>query len=260
MIRKGYVDTSFGQIHYRYSGEKTNPPLLFLHQVPSNSVMYDVLIEKLNDRFYCIALDFPGFGGSEPLRSKTTIGRYAQAMHEALQALEIESCYVFGHHTGASVAVQLEYDYSGTAIKMALSGPTLLSDELKTLLPTKSYAFPVEENGSHFMGMWERVRAKDPDADLALSQREALIGISLGDTYPDAYQAVIDQDYAAQLPKIACPTLIFAGTNDPLYGQLDAALKLLPNGIKKEIEGARTYVCERNADQVEAFIAEFFTD
>ena len=231
-----------------------------LHQVPSTSAMYEILMQKLAADYWCIAPDFPGFGGSDPLSGATTIAAYGAAMFEALQALDVAQCYLFGHHTGASVAVQLASDHPGFARRIALSGPTLLSEELKQLLPTKSYAFPETADGDHFLQMWQRVRGKDPDAPLWLSQREALTGISLGDTYPQAYQAVIDQDYASQLQTLECPVFVFAGTEDPLYGQLDAALALLKDGRKAEIPGGRTYVCERNADLIAGWLQEFFRD
>ena len=257
-IRKGYVDTRIGQIHYREIGSSDAPTIVMFHQVPSTSAMYEVLMEKLADQFHIIAPDMPGFGGSDALDEPVTIKVYAEIFHQALTALGIDQCLVFGHHTGASVAVQLEYDFPGFASKIALSGPTLLDQNLKDLLPKKSFAFPVEDNGSHLLSMWERVRAKDPDASLALSQRETLTGIELGDTYPDAYKAVIDQDYATQLQSLKCPVLAFAGTEDPLLGQLDNALALMENGEKAIIEGARTYVCERNVDEVSALLNNFF--
>ncbi|WP_157117853.1 alpha/beta fold hydrolase [Oceanicoccus sagamiensis] len=257
-IRRGYIDTRIGQIHYREAGNSDLPSLVMFHQVPSTSAMYEVLMERLANQFHIIAPDMPGFGGSDALNEAVTIKAYADILHEALLALGIHQCLVFGHHTGASVAVQLEYDFPGFASKIALSGPTLLDQALKDLLPKKSFAFPVEDNGSHLMLMWERVRAKDPDATLALSQRETLTGIALGDTYPDAYKAVIDQDYATQLASVKCPVLAFAGTEDPLLGQLDNALALVENGEKAIIEGARTYVCERNADEVSALLTNFF--
>ena len=261
VIRKGYVDTAIGQIHYRETAGASGgdlTPIIMLHQVPSTSAMFEALMNKLGDQYRIIALDMPGFGGSAALDEPVTIKAYAKIFHQALTALGISECFVFGHHTGASVAVQLEYDFPGLTKKMALSGPTLLDQALKDILPTKSFAFPVEGDGSHLLSMWERVRAKDVDADLALSQRETLTGIELGETYPDAYKAVIAQDYATQLKTVKCPALIFAGTEDPLLAQLDNALALLENGEKAIIEGARTYVCERNADEVAALLRHFF--
>ena len=87
-----------------------------------------------------------------------------------------------------------------------------------------------------------------------------MLAISLGDAYPDAYRAVIEQDYAAQLASIECPVLVFAGTEDPLYGQLDKAYCLLQHGSKAVLEGGRTYTCERNVSQVKDLLNDFFND
>ncbi|WP_101759097.1 alpha/beta fold hydrolase [Oceanicoccus sp. KOV_DT_Chl] len=258
-IRRDYIDTAIGQIHYRSSGDsRLGVPLILLHQVPSSSAMYDALLTELAEDYWMIAPDMPGFGGSDPLPGSITIEAIAKVFHEALSNLGVSQCYLFGHHTGASVAVQLEYDFPGVCKKMALSGPTLLNDSLRELLPTISCAFPVQEDGSHLIQMWQRIRGKDNDAPLSISQRETLLGIELGERYPDAYMAVIAQDYATQLAAIQCPTLIFAGTQDPLYGQLDDALALLSQGTRKEIKDGRTYGCERDADKMAVLLKDFF--
>ena len=93
---------------------------------------------RLKDRYYLLAPDTPGFGNSDGLSvspDSLTISDYAQATHAFSQALGVERCYIFGHHTGAAMAVQLEFDFPGTAISMALSGPTLLSEAQKRDLP-----------------------------------------------------------------------------------------------------------------------------
>jgi pimeloyl-ACP methyl ester carboxylesterase len=118
--------------------------------------------------------------------------------------------------------------------------------------------FPVEENGSHVLSMWQRMRGKDPEVSLELSLREMMCGLQLGESYPDAYKAVVAQDVPAQLAALDCPTLVFAGTNDPLYGTLDEAFGLLRKGKKAVIDGSRTYVCERNVDEVAKLLRDFF--
>ncbi|MGK0498938.1 MAG: pimeloyl-ACP methyl ester carboxylesterase [Oceanicoccus sp.] len=258
-MKKAYVDTPMGQVHYRYSGNASmGMPLLLLHQVPSDSSMYDELIKQLAGDYWIIAPDMPGFGGSDQLVGEITIAAISDVFKQALVVLGVQQCWMFGHHTGASVAVQMEYDYPGFAKKIALSGPPLLNDTLRELLPKISTEFPVQEDGSHLLAMWSRIRGKDNGAPLSISQRETLLATALGGLYPATYLAVIEQDYAAQLKTIICPTLVFAGTKDPLHGQLDEALSLLKNGSKSEIKDGRTYGCERDADKMAALIKEFF--
>jgi len=260
-IRKGYVDTINGQLHYRMAGESnTGVPIVMLHQTPSSSVMFESLMNSLSADYWIIAPDMPGFGGSDALQEPVTIAAYAEIFYKALHALGIQQCWLFGHHTGASVATQMASDHPGFAKRVALSGPTLLSQQLKEILPTKSTAFPIREDGGHLLLMWQRIQAKDSAASLSLVERETVLAINLGKNYPDAYKAVIEQDYATQLASIACPVLVFAGTEDPLYGQLDAAFDLLQCGSKAIIEGGRTYTCERNVDEVSALLRNFFIE
>ena len=261
-MKRAYIDISTGQLHYRYQGNPEKPLLLMLHQTPSSSVMFEALSARLSTRFYCIAPDLPGFGQSDGLedtfRGKPTIAAYAQAVSEALKALDLKHGFIFGHHTGAAVAVQMVFDNPALANRLALSGPTLLSEELKRILPTKSEAFPVEESGSHMLAMWNRMRAKDASAPLDLSLREALLGLALGEQYPDAYQAVIEHDFESQLAAINCPTLVFAGDQDPLFGQLDPAYHMLKQGEIAVLKDTGSYSCERKSGEVAGLLDEFF--
>jgi haloalkane dehalogenase len=260
-IRRGYVDTSNGQVHYRMAGEANGcVPIIMLHQTPSSSVMFEALMSSLATEYQVFAPDMPGFGGSDPLTEPVTIAAYARVFFEAFKALGIKQCWLFGHHTGASVATQLASDHPEFIKRLALSGPTLLSEQLKEILPTKSTAFPVQDDGSHLVSMWQRIKGKDTAAPLALIERETLLAISLGDAYPDAYKAVIEQDFADQLASVECPTLVFAGTEDPLFGQLDKACQLLQHGSKVVLEHGRTYTCERNVGEVTSLLQVFFID
>jgi haloalkane dehalogenase len=265
-IRRGYVDVSVslanthynGQVHYRMAGDVKKPVLILLHQAPSTSEMYELLMNELSDQYYLIAPDFPGFGGSDALPTLFTIADCATVLHSAMTALNIQQAFMFGHHTGASVALQWAVDQPQFVKALAMSGPTLLTDTQKENLPKVVATFPVEENGSHIMSMWQRMRGKDAEVTLQLSLREMICGLQLGESYPDAYKAVVAQDVPTQLTALTCPTLVFAGTNDPLYGTLDEAFALLKNGKKAVIDGSRTYVCERNVDTVATLLKEFF--
>jgi len=60
MIRKAYADTSGGQCHYRYQNG-TGDPVVFLHQTPSSSQMFEAIMVRLQDHS-TYAIDSPGFG------------------------------------------------------------------------------------------------------------------------------------------------------------------------------------------------------
>ena len=73
-----------------------------------------------------------------------------------------------------------------------------------------------------------------------------------------SYRAVTRQPFAAQLPSVDCPALVFAGDADPLYAAVEPTVAALPRGRRAVLSGGeRTYVCERQASAVAALILEF---
>ena len=258
-VRRDYLDLASGQLHYRTAGDSANSPLLLLHQSPSSSAMYGPLMERLARDFYLVAPDTPGFGNSDPLPGNTDIADYARAIQALVSALEISPCAAFGHHTGAAIAVQLAHDYPDAITAMALSGPTLLSEEQKQTLPDAASPFPVTADGIHLQSMWQRIRAKDPEAPLSLVQREVLSAFASGEAYQASYRAVTRQDFAGQVQTITCPVLVFAGDQDPLYGAVAPTLARLQHGSSLALPGGeRTYVCERQVDVVASALNDFF--
>ena len=46
-VKRGYVETSFGQIHFRYAGDKSNPAISIFHPSPGSARQLHFLIEAL---------------------------------------------------------------------------------------------------------------------------------------------------------------------------------------------------------------------
>lgn len=257
-IRRGYVPAGRLQVHYRRAGDAGAPLLVLLHQTPSTSAMYEPLMERLASRFDVLAPDTPGFGNSDALDEPFTIAAAGSALAAAVRWIRKEPAGWFGHHTGAALALQVAATQPQQVARLALSGPCLLDDALRARLPQLAAPVPVAADGSHLKALWDRMAAKDPEAPAAILQRETLAAAAAGASYPQAYRAVTEVDTAAQLRSLDCPTLVFAGTRDSLYGPLDGAFALLKHGRKAEIAGARTFACERQADDVAALLGDFF--
>lgn len=255
--RRGYVRVGEAQVHYRRAGPADSPALVLLHQTPSTSAMYAPLMRHMAGYFDLIALDTPGFGQSDALPGDFTVAAAAERLAAAVAQLRDGPCAWFGHHTGAALALQVAHDHPEQVQRLALSGPCLLDDALRAALPAKAKAVPLADDGSHLATLWARLQAKDADAPAEIIQREVLAAVQAGMAYPQAYAAVTQVDTAGQLQALQCPTLVFAGTEDPLHPQLAAAHALLRNGQLAEIDGARTFVCERNADAVATLLRQF---
>jgi len=263
-IQRGYIDLGVRwgqrQLHYRVAGSITAPALFLLHQTPSHSAMYESLMRRLASRFRVWALDTPGFGQSDPLPGRFTVPAAAAALAAAARLLGVDSAAWFGHHTGAALALQVTHDFPQQVSRLVMSGPCLLDADLRARLPRRAASIPLSAKGSHLQQTWSRIQAKDPAAGVAIWQRDTLAGVAAGGAYAAAYQAVVEVDAAAQLCALDIPTLVFAGTQDPLYPRLAAAAALLKKGSQAEIDGARTFVCERNADVVAELISDFLAE
>ena len=265
-VQRHYCDLDFGQLHYRSNSRSESSannsqagiPLLLLHQSPSDSSMYEALMAQLDDSYWMLAPDNPGFGASDSLPGGFSLAGCVQALLQWLASLEIEQCYVFGHHTGASIATELASAQPQMVKKIALCGPTLLTPQMQASLPKKAAAFPVAADGSHLLGMWQRMQGKEKAAPDDLLLREVSAAFAAGANYQQAYLAVTKQDFAGQLAQLDCPALVFAGTDDILYPQLQASFALLAQGTMAEVVGAGSYICDKQPQQVALLLQEFF--
>ena len=119
MIRFGYADTAFGQIHYAEAG--AGPTLLCLHQTPRSWDEYRELIPLLAPSTRVIAMDTLGMGRSASPPGEASIEVYAQGAAALLEVLGIDRADVMGHHTGG-------VDCHGAGRIAARSGATAGAD------------------------------------------------------------------------------------------------------------------------------------
>lgn len=104
-MQRGYADVPFGQLHYRDAGQ--GEPILFLHKTPSSSIQFERCAPFLVEAGYrVLALDTPGFGLSDHHPAQPTMQQYGLAVHQFLDALGIDKLHLFGHHTGATIALE----------------------------------------------------------------------------------------------------------------------------------------------------------
>ena len=179
-------------------------------------------------------------------------------MAEFLEAMNISHAHVFGHHTGASVAVALAAQNPEMVSKLALGGPPMLTEALRKTLPSLASNEGLKPNGSHLAALWAKIRAKEPDVSLEISQREVLFSSRAMGINQAVYQAVADHDFGADIRSVEKPVFVFAGDRDPLYGCLDAAFAALQDGKTSVIEGASSYICESHTSIVAAKLIDFF--
>lgn len=64
-IREGFADIGDAKLHYFAAGDPASPMLLFLHGFPEFGGMWRGTMERLSDRFFCVAPDQLGYNLSD---------------------------------------------------------------------------------------------------------------------------------------------------------------------------------------------------
>jgi len=256
---KGYVQTPAGQMHYRTAGVG-EPPLLLLHQAPMSSEEYEALLPLLGERRRCFAVDLMGHGASDAPQFEYSIEDYAQSILHFMDAMEIESACVLGHHTGASIAVELAASQPARVSKLVLSGCPVWSREkwepyLK--IPTIREA-TLDADGDFLRYRWKvyqtMSRSSDPDSWLKL----LILGLKARYTRYDAHRAVAEYRILERLPQIQCPTLLLSGTEDEFYKDLETTRDLIPGASIGAIAGGGAFVSREDPAAYAEAILSFF--
>jgi len=157
MVR-GYLTVNGRRVHYRRMGE--GPPLVMLHGSPGDSEVVAEEMHVASQMFTCFALDTPGFGGSDPLPGVTlTVRDLAQATAQAMAALRLPPCRVYGTHTGAAIGVELGVGWPDQVSGLVLEGlPAFTENEISILFEGYFAPLVVDPLGGHFTSTWVRFR------------------------------------------------------------------------------------------------------
>jgi pimeloyl-ACP methyl ester carboxylesterase len=77
-LRRGFVDTPEGQIHYATVGQ--GKPVLLLHQTPRSWDEYRDALPIIGRKYWAIAMDTIGFGDSFKPEKKNSVEDYAHGV------------------------------------------------------------------------------------------------------------------------------------------------------------------------------------
>ena len=91
-------------LHYRELG--SGPPVLLVHGWPTSSFLWREVMKPIAERNRVIAIDLPGFGGSDkPTDASYSFRFFDQAITDFLDALELDRVGLAVHDLGGPVGV-----------------------------------------------------------------------------------------------------------------------------------------------------------
>jgi pimeloyl-ACP methyl ester carboxylesterase len=249
MVERGFVAVDGRRVMYRRAGK--GPPLVMLHGSPGNGEMLEHEIAAASANFTCFALDTPGFGNSDPLPAATvSVAALAQSTAEAMDALGLPPCVVYGTHTGALIAAELGAGWPTRVTGVVLEGlPIFTQTEIRDLFEGYGDYFApmaVDPLGGHLTQTWMRFR--DQFTWFPWRSREVsrlnpvdrptpdeihlwmMMFCRSFKTYSAAYRAACYHGHRAYLAaeKLTVPAVFTASAEDMLYSHLDRLPPLKP--------------------------------
>ncbi len=246
--RRGYAAWDKGQIHYREQGE--GPAVLLLHQAPWASIQYRRVMPLFAAAgFRAIAPDLPGHGLSDPLEEPTIKG-FAAILPPLLDALGLAQAALVGHHGGALVAGRMAAAWPDRAAALAMDNAPLYSAEQRAHRLAKiDESQRIAPDGSHLADRWSLVRRiADPDWSDETVHLSVLTYFANGPTREHGHHAAAHYDFAADLARISCPTLVVAGRTDPLFPCGKALIDRRPDWRYAELPGGAGMLFDRPSD------------
>ena len=237
-IRKSYTDTDGGQVHCRgvYPSDAQAPPVVCLHMSPKSGRIYHELLPHLANRRVALAPDYPGHGESylPPAEPHVSIGDFAKAVWAVIDDRigGQQPVHLVGHHTGSMVAVEATQQRPDRVHSVTAIGAPVFSEEELSSLTAFFQPIPIDEAGTRFKVMWERVlEFRGPGMTLAMAADSMAENLRAGDAYEWGHEAAFH--YAPQFPKalqsLSHPVRIM-NPNDDTFAHTQRIDPFLHNG------------------------------
>jgi len=243
-MKRAYAEIPEGQMHYRFEGE--GEQVLLLHIAVASSDEFTRVMHILSKKYQAIALDFLGFGDSDPAPREYQIIDHAKTVISFMDSLGIKRANIAGQFFGAEIAVELAINWPKRVNKVILAGAEFWEEtQAVDLKEPDNFTTTVEikKDGSHLLEWWRRACLWG-DYSLDILEERVIEYIKAGPRGEEAHWEGGAYNSKHRLPLITRPTLILDATGFPLHSRSEVVHKLIPNSKLTTIENGPMY-CDR---------------
>ena len=241
-MKRYFLDTEYGQVHYITAGTDAGIPILLLHKSPRSVDEYLDVIPILSKKYYIVAMDTIGYGDSDKPEAVLSIEDYAGIVRLLLDELKIKKAVIVGHLTGSVIGVEVTAAYPDRVDKLVLSGPIYMDEKTRQEHASMFSQWHVQADGSHIAKLWQdRVKwVSNP----AFIERLIVDVLKCGETSENAHISVGNYHMEDRLPLVRCPVLLIIGKKDPFVYPEKCKMfkKLLPNSREVLLEEGGLFV------------------
>ncbi|RXJ44371.1 alpha/beta fold hydrolase [Gelidibacter gilvus] len=104
--------------------ESNHKVLVFIHYFGGSAKSWEWVINRLDKKYHCIAINLPGFGNTIPLEEPSIVN-FAEFVQQELKNSEISNYILIGHSMGAKIALQMTAnDIKGNIERLILIAPS----------------------------------------------------------------------------------------------------------------------------------------
>ncbi len=265
MISRAYTRCRYGQMHYREAAPEnpTAPTLILLHQNPSSSYEYELLMKAVSKDRRVIAFDTPGYGMSDAPPAPLDMAAYAASFSDAIDNLQVEGKIdVYGFHTGTLLAIELALLRRDKVGRIALTGIPMYPPAKRADLLRQIKEGPEnDEQGTVTLSMLARlwdyvVVQRDKRVSLDRAIRAFADKAWVLDRSSWAYRGVWSYDYA-RLPGLNIPSLLLQPDEQLREASL-AAAALIPDITIRHLPDLNRDIFEFAQEQIAHELCHFF--
>jgi pimeloyl-ACP methyl ester carboxylesterase len=240
------------EVNYVEIGE--GPALVFLHGLGASWQSWLENLPEFARDHRVVAMDFPGFGYSEPPAGEITIEYYADWVFRLYDALGIESAAVVGNSMGGFIAADMAIRRPERVERMAVVSAAVFWQDYRRAQPlvglarlSNAYVARALTRSTDTVATRPRLRSwalatagfRYPHLISKELAHELVRSARRTEGFLPALEALADYPLDEELPKISCPTLIVWGAHDTLVPAKDA------KRMQELIPGSRSEVFER---------------
>jgi pimeloyl-ACP methyl ester carboxylesterase len=257
-MKRGYIETPEGQVHYRTVGN--GEPLLLLHKAGLSSDEFTEMLPFLGKKYRVVAMDVLGYGNTNMPVPEPGFNDYVNNILHFLDAMKIKKTHILGHLLGSSFAVEIAAVHPGRVNKLILWDAIYLEPQIRkeTQEEYSTEHMEFRLDGSHLLKVWNG-RGPKPDSNLELIQRAAIeyMKSSLGEASGVSHRALFSYDIEPKLPMIKSPTLLMHGGGGPLFARQAAVRKTIPGCQEKTLENLGSFPFWEKPEEIANVIVEF---
>lgn len=233
-----------GGLHwqFRQAGEAGAPVLVLLHPSPRSSAMFEPWMRHLAAQFRVLAVDTPGYGGSDALPTPAThLADYVPPLNALLRDVAGPRFLLYGSATGAQIAIAYSLVHPADVQHLFVDNAAHFTpDEHADIVSHYFSDLTPRADGSHLQTAWQlcqamatyfpwylqddahRFRAGTPNAaEVHAGVCELL---AAGPGWAGAYRAAFDHEKAAHVMALQVPTTVFRWQGSMLLKHIDALL------------------------------------